>query len=177
MLSIHAVCCAHTDLTAAQRAREQTLLTAIALDTEINCPQVAVAIWSGFLMTLAKLVRAVLLVALRVFVFRILRRDNRRQLSRYEFGSGRLGQFARTVDGDGQATFDSILARHFDAYTGLAHVRASRIGGGALVISRRLAFATLLSAVQRAMATVSSEVAELVPGVRVTVAPSAAPGR
>ena len=310
MSSTQAVWRVGTDLTAAQRARERSLLTAIALDVGITFPQVAVAIWSGSLTMLAELVRAVLLTALEVFVFRVLRQVHRGRLSEYEFGSGKLEQFAnmlvglamllgaawiavkmfgrvhapplqdaaglwaaaamgfanlalnaycfhalwrsgkdgtsiiingqiqsrlakllastlvacamlvnaavtspaaalaadlagsalvvvvmavlggsllrkalphlldRTIDENGQAAINRVLIRHFDAYDELAHVRARLTGDGALVeIGLRFAGAMPLSAVQRVVDTVSRDVAELIPGVRVTVVPSAVVGR
>lgn len=294
------------DLTPLQRARERSLLTAIALDLGIIIPQFAVAVWSGSLTLLAEAVRAALLTTLEVFVFRTLRRIHRGQLAGYDFGGGKLEQFAnvlvgaamllgagwiavkmfgrvqappaqdpaglwaaaalgfanvavnaycfralwksgrdgtsiiingqvqsrlakllasslvtvamlvnaateapvtalaadlsgsalvvlvmavfggslwrkalphlldRTIDENGQAAINRVLARHFDAYDELAHVRARLSGDGALVeIGLRFAGATPLSAAQRVADIVSRDVAELVPGARVTVVPSA----
>lgn len=297
---------AETALTETQKARERSLLIAIVLDVGITFPQVAVAIWSGSLTMLAELVRAVLLTALEVFVFRTLQRVHRNRLPDYDFGSGKLEQFAnmlvgaamllgagwialkmigrvnapplqdaaglwaaagmgfanlalnaycfhalwrsgrdgtsiiingqiqsrlakllasalvaiamlvnaaadtpstalaadlagsalvvivmvllggslwrkalphlldRTIDENGQASINRVLAQHFDTYDALGYVRARLSGDGALVeIELRFASETPLSAAQRVVDVVSREVAELIPGARVTVVPTA----
>jgi divalent metal cation (Fe/Co/Zn/Cd) transporter len=88
-----------TALTPEQQARERSLLIAIALDVAITAPQIAVAIWSASLTMLAELIRAVLLMLLELFIFRTLRRVHRRHYPDYEFGTGKLEQFANILVG------------------------------------------------------------------------------
>jgi divalent metal cation (Fe/Co/Zn/Cd) transporter len=89
----------HETLTVVQRARERSLFTAILLDLTTTVPLIAVVLWSGSLTMLADLVRAVLLIALELFAFHTMRKVHRRRLLHYDFGTGKLEQFANFLLG------------------------------------------------------------------------------
>lgn len=85
------------------RAREASMLLGIGFDLCIFFPYIIVSVWGGSLTMLAETVRGGLLLALEVVVFLLLRRIQRGQMSEYEFGSGKVEQFANLLVGAAMA--------------------------------------------------------------------------
>jgi cation diffusion facilitator family transporter len=83
----------------AARARESSMLFGVLADCGIMIPFVAISLWSGSLTILAEVLRGGLLIALEVLVLLLLRRIHRGRLTAFEYGTGKLEQFANLVVG------------------------------------------------------------------------------
>ncbi|WP_159996180.1 cation transporter [Roseomonas sp. 18066] len=90
---------AEAPLDPAARARERSLLGSTLADSSMVLLFTGVALWSHSMTTLAELVRGALLTALEFVIYLLMRRIHRGRMSAYEFGSGKVEQFANTVVG------------------------------------------------------------------------------
>lgn len=86
-------------LSADQRAKERSILFAIAMDTAMFILVFSVALIGGSLTLLAESLRGILGYLLECFTFLLLRRIHRGVLVEMEYGSGKVEQIANVVIG------------------------------------------------------------------------------
>jgi cation diffusion facilitator family transporter len=84
---------------AAERARERSLILGFVLDLSLWLPFVFIAIWSNSLTMLGDALRGAILISLGVFLLLTLRRIHRGRTSEYDFGVGKIEQFASLAVG------------------------------------------------------------------------------
>ncbi|MCQ4161311.1 cation diffusion facilitator family transporter [Roseomonas sp. GC11] len=80
-------------------ARERSLLFGTLADIAMLFAYVAVGVWSGSLTLLAEALRGGLLILLELVVYALMRRIHRGRMAAYDYGSGKLEQFANLVVG------------------------------------------------------------------------------
>lgn len=84
-------------VTAAERARERALGLTLLADTVILLIFAAIAVASGSLSLLAETLRGAMLFLLGVYAFQVMRQVHRRALVQYDFGTGKVEQFANLL--------------------------------------------------------------------------------
>lgn len=82
-----------------ERRRETSMVLSLGADSGLCLLYVAVSVWSGSLTLLAETVRGSLMLLLGCYAFTVLRRVHRKRLAAYEFGTGKLEQFANFLIG------------------------------------------------------------------------------
>ncbi|ONG50207.1 hypothetical protein BKE38_18925 [Pseudoroseomonas deserti] len=90
---------AEPGLDPAALARERSLLGSALADIGTVILFTAVSLWSHSMTTLAELVRGGLLTMLELVIYGLMRRIHRGQMAAYEFGSGKVEQFANLIVG------------------------------------------------------------------------------
>jgi cation diffusion facilitator family transporter len=83
----------------AERARERSLILGLSLDLSIWVPCAILAVWSNSLTMLGDVVRGALLIGLSAILLLTLRRIHRGRTSEYDFGTGKIEQFASLAVG------------------------------------------------------------------------------
>jgi cation diffusion facilitator family transporter len=83
----------------AERARERSLLLAFFLDMAIWTPCLVFAVWSNSLTLLGDVLRGGVFIVLSLLLLLTLRRIHRGQTAEYDFGVGKVEQFASLVVG------------------------------------------------------------------------------
>lgn len=86
-------------LNQAERRRETSMALSLGADFGLMLLYVGLSIWSGSLTLLADTVRGILMFLLGCYAFTVLRRVHRKRLAAYEFGTGKLEQFANFLIG------------------------------------------------------------------------------
>ena len=81
-------------VSAAARQRERSILVATLLDLSMLGPYILVGLWANSLMMLAEALRGGLLIALEVSLLVLLRRIQRGRIHSFDYGAGKLEQFA-----------------------------------------------------------------------------------
>ncbi|MEW6257886.1 MAG: cation transporter [Pseudomonadota bacterium] len=79
---------------AAALARERSILIACLCDIALIAPFLSVGIWANSLMMLAECARGTLLVILELLLLVLMRRIHRGRIHDYDYGSGKIEQFA-----------------------------------------------------------------------------------
>ena len=82
---------------AAERGRERALGFALAVDGVLLSAFVVVSVLAGSLALMAEALRGGLLWSLGLYALWVMRRVHRRALHRYDFGSGKVEQFANLL--------------------------------------------------------------------------------
>ena len=80
------------EITDRQRAREQSIQLALALDAVMILAYSITAVIAGSLTMFAELLRGVLMTVIELFALAVMRRIHRGRTAMFEFGSGRLEQ-------------------------------------------------------------------------------------
>ncbi|MEW6122150.1 MAG: cation transporter [Pseudomonadota bacterium] len=75
-------------------ARERSILVACLCDIALIAPFLSVGIWANSLMMLAECARGTLLVVLELLLLVLMRRIHRGRIHDYDYGSGKIEQFA-----------------------------------------------------------------------------------
>lgn len=78
----------------AARERERSILVACLCDIALIAPFLSVGIWANSLMMLAECARGTLLVVLELLLLVLMRRIHRGRIHDYDYGSGKIEQFA-----------------------------------------------------------------------------------
>ncbi|MDQ1080158.1 cation diffusion facilitator family transporter [Pseudoroseomonas cervicalis] len=86
-------------LDAAARRRERSMLLCALADIAIFLVYVAVGLSSQSLTVVAEALRGGLMIALELLVFLLMRRIHRGRMAAYEYGAGKLEQFANLLIG------------------------------------------------------------------------------
>jgi cation diffusion facilitator family transporter len=82
-----------------ERRRERSFALSLGADSGILLLFLGLSIWSGSLTLLADTVRGLLLLLLGIYALTVLQRVHRKHLAAYEFGTGKLEQFANFLVG------------------------------------------------------------------------------
>jgi divalent metal cation (Fe/Co/Zn/Cd) transporter len=90
---------AEGQVSGAERARERSLILGFVLDMAIWVPSLAIAIWSNSLTMLGDVLRGGILISLGLLLLLTLRRIHRGRTSDYDFGTGKIEQFASLAVG------------------------------------------------------------------------------
>lgn len=83
----------------AERARERSMLLGAVLDCAIVVPMMAAGVWANSLTLIGESLRAVLLIALELYLLALLRRIHRGRMAEYEYGAAKLEQFGNLLVG------------------------------------------------------------------------------
>lgn len=83
----------------AERARERSMLLGAVLDCGIVVPMLAAGVWANSLTLIGESLRAVLLIALELYLLVMLRRIHRGRMAEYEYGAAKLEQFGNLLVG------------------------------------------------------------------------------
>lgn len=78
----------------AARERERSILIASLCDIALIAPFLSVGLWANSLMMLAECARGTLLVVLELLLLVLMRRIHRGRIHDYDYGSGKIEQFA-----------------------------------------------------------------------------------
>lgn len=76
------------------RERERSILVACLCDIALIAPFITVGLWANSLMMLAECARGTLLVILELLLLVLMRRIHRGHIHAYDYGSGKIEQFA-----------------------------------------------------------------------------------
>lgn len=97
---------------AAALARERSLLASLLCDATCVVLFTGIALWSGSLTTLAELVRGTLLTLLEWLIYGLMRRIHRGRMAAFDYGSGKVEQFANLLVGLAMVAGAVWLASH-----------------------------------------------------------------
>jgi|GEM_PF-527257 len=86
-------------LSAVERRREISMALSLGADFGVMLLYIGMSIWSGSLTLMAETVRVILMLLLGCYAFEVLRGVHRKRLRIYEFGTGKLEQFANFLIG------------------------------------------------------------------------------
>ncbi|HUC17844.1 MAG TPA: cation transporter [Acetobacteraceae bacterium] len=89
----------HVSIDAAARQRERSMLVAGAFDTVILLGMFVAAFWANSLIMIAEGLRGLLLILFELIVFLLLRRIHRGRTHSFDYGPGKLEQFANFAIG------------------------------------------------------------------------------
>ena len=88
-------------VTPQEAAEERSLEFALFADSGIITTWLVVGLLGGSLTVIAETIRAILMIAIEVFAYVLMRRLNRGRLTDLEFGTGKLEQVANLLIGGG----------------------------------------------------------------------------